>query len=94
MGTELPQQDKEGAQDDMRSGKKRPKEMKVEKTENYRTNGLAATCDGQTTKTRRRDISSQHNNPPNQPTVPTNIIKIATLNINGITARTRVGDAG
>jgi len=33
MDTELPQQDKKGAQDDMRISPKRPKKMKVQKTE-------------------------------------------------------------
>jgi hypothetical protein len=32
MDTELPQQDKEAAQDDMRISRKRPKKMKVGKT--------------------------------------------------------------
>jgi hypothetical protein len=32
MDTELPQQDKDGDQDDMRSSPKRPKKAKVEKT--------------------------------------------------------------
>jgi len=92
MDTELPQQDNERAQDDMRISPKRPKKMKMEKTGEPQNESSRSRTRGQSTKTGRDDISPQQNNPsPTPPTVPISTIEIATLNINGITARTRVG---
>ena len=72
------------------SARKEQRKWKWRRRENHRTNALTGARDGQSTKTRRHNISSQHNNSPTPPPVPMSTIKIATLNINGITARTRV----
>jgi hypothetical protein len=60
MDTELPQQDKDGAQDDMGNSPKRPKKMKVEKT--GEPQNKRSPCSTQWT-VHKKD-PTQHNIPP------------------------------
>jgi len=91
MDTELPWKDKEGAQDDMRTSTKRSNRMKLEKTGEPQNERSRSSTRRTVHKDRKTLFLIPTQNPPTPPTLPMSIIKIARLNINGITARTRVG---
>jgi len=91
MDTELSQQNNEGDQDDMRISPKRPKKMKIEKTGEPQNESSRSSTRRTVHKERKTLCLNPTQQPPTPPTVPMRTVKIATLNINGLTARTRVG---